>query len=99
MEKFGAGTLSENCVFLCDDDNDIEMALSCRFAFLPDVSSESMHKLIGKNPKTLVVASSIQQSSDSNNATATNSNLLGTTKATDVILQHVLDLFFDRPSN
>jgi hypothetical protein len=29
-------------VCLCDDDNDLEMALACRRAYLPSVSSDSI---------------------------------------------------------
>jgi hypothetical protein len=31
---------------LCDDDNDIEMALACRTAFLPSVTSESIRRRV-----------------------------------------------------
>ena len=30
---------------MCDDDNDIEMAVACRAAYLPSVTSESMRAL------------------------------------------------------
>ena len=30
---------------MCDDDNDAEMALACRGAYLPSVTSESMREL------------------------------------------------------
>ena len=34
--------LSRHAVCLCDDDNDLEMALACSHAYLPDVSSATM---------------------------------------------------------
>ncbi|KAL7476775.1 hypothetical protein ACHAW6_002612 [Cyclotella cf. meneghiniana] len=40
-----SSSLLKNRAFcLCDDDNDIEMALACRAAFLPSVTSESIRK-------------------------------------------------------
>ena len=35
---------------MCDDDNDLEMALACQHAFIPGVSSTSMTDVIAKNP-------------------------------------------------
>lgn len=40
---------SNRWVCLCDDDNDIEMALYCHHAYIPCVSSESMQKAISNN--------------------------------------------------
>ncbi len=42
--------LSNHAVCMCDDDNDLEMALACQHAYLPDVSSESMSATITKFP-------------------------------------------------
>ncbi|CAB9504674.1 expressed unknown protein [Seminavis robusta] len=42
--------LSKHCVCLCDDDNDLEMALACQHAFIPGISSTSMANVIGKHP-------------------------------------------------
>jgi hypothetical protein len=40
-----SSSLLKNRAFcLCDDDNDIEMALACRTAFLPSVTSETIRK-------------------------------------------------------
>ena len=50
--KFGndIADLSHRSVCLCDDDNDIEMALACSHAFIPALSSGSMKQIIEKNP-------------------------------------------------
>lgn len=45
-----ADILSAHCVCLCDDDNDLEMALACQHAFIPGISSQSMADIIAKNP-------------------------------------------------
>ena len=39
-------SLKTNAYCLCDDDNDIEMALACKTAYLPSVTSESIRKLV-----------------------------------------------------
>lgn len=41
--------LSTRSVCLCDDDNDLEMALACQHAYIPDVSSTSMSEMISKH--------------------------------------------------
>ena len=38
--------LSNHAICLCDDDNDLEMALACGHAYLPSVSSESMQETV-----------------------------------------------------
>lgn len=38
---------------MCDDDNDLEMALACRHAFVPGVSSTSMARVILDNPNQI----------------------------------------------
>lgn len=42
--------LSKHAVCMCDDDNDLEMALACQHAYLPDIASESMRETIEKFP-------------------------------------------------
>jgi len=42
--------LSRHCICMCDDDNDLEMALACQHAFIPSVSSTSMADVIAKHP-------------------------------------------------
>ena len=38
-------SLKSHAYCMCDDDNDIEMAVACRAAYLPSVTSESMRAL------------------------------------------------------
>jgi hypothetical protein len=47
--------LKTHAYCLCDDDNDIEMALACRAAYLPSVTSESMRKLASSDDNSLIV--------------------------------------------
>lgn len=51
QHKFGSqlSDLSRRSICLCDDDNDIEMALACSHAFVPAYSSESMRETIQAN--------------------------------------------------
>lgn len=42
--------LKNHCICLCDDDNDIEMALACHHAFLPSIASDSMRQTVIANP-------------------------------------------------
>jgi hypothetical protein len=42
--------LSNHCVCVCDDDNDLEMALACHHAYIPAISSTSMEEVIASNP-------------------------------------------------
>lgn len=48
--------LKNHCICLCDDDNDIEMALACHHAFLPSVASDSMLQTISEHPNQCTVA-------------------------------------------
>lgn len=47
-------SLKSHACCLCDDDNDVEMALACRNAYLPSVTSESMRKLARENRNVIV---------------------------------------------
>lgn len=47
-------TLKSHACCLCDDDNDVEMALACRIAYLPSVTSESMRRLANENRNVIV---------------------------------------------
>jgi len=47
-------SLKSHACCLCDDDNDVEMALACRNAYLPSVTSESMRKLASENRNVIV---------------------------------------------
>jgi len=42
--------LSNHAVCMCDDDNDLEMALACQHAYLPDIASESMRQTVAEFP-------------------------------------------------
>lgn len=54
-------TLSENALCMCDDDNDLEMALACRRAYFPSITSESVRRTVddvadgGKDPQGKLV--------------------------------------------
>lgn len=45
-----AAELRDRALCMCDDDNDAEMALACRAAYLPSVTSDSMRDLV-KSPE------------------------------------------------
>ena len=47
-------SLKSHACCLCDDDNDVEMALACRKAYLPSITSESMQKLVSENSDMIV---------------------------------------------
>jgi hypothetical protein len=47
----------ERCLCLCDDDNDLEMALSCFHTFVPIVTSVSMDNAIQSHPGKFTVTS------------------------------------------
>ena len=49
-EKQSISSSNEGWVCLCDDDNDLEMALFCHHAYIPSVTSESMQHMISKHP-------------------------------------------------
>ena len=46
----GEDFLSNHAVCMCDDDNDLEMALACQHAYLPDIASQSMIDTIEEFP-------------------------------------------------
>jgi hydroxymethylpyrimidine pyrophosphatase-like HAD family hydrolase len=50
-------SLKKHACCLCDDDNDIEMALACHKAYLPSVTSESIRKLAGENGHMIITES------------------------------------------
>ncbi|KAL7439221.1 hypothetical protein ACHAXH_004366 [Discostella pseudostelligera] len=55
-DEGGGSILKTHAYCLCDDDNDIEMALACRAAYLPSVTSESMRILASLDDNSLIVA-------------------------------------------
>jgi hypothetical protein len=43
--------LKDHAVCLCDDDNDLEMALACGHAYIPEISSSSMKNVMNRYPE------------------------------------------------
>jgi hypothetical protein len=72
-------TLQKNAVCLCDDDNDLEMALACHHAFLPGISSQSMRRVIDQNPNHMTVTGGMD-------------DLEGGTKASELALNAILTM-------
>lgn len=70
--------LAKHAICLCDDDNDLEMALACHHAFAPGVSSDSMARVISDNPRQIT-------------ATGGPGQALEGTRATEKALQLALD--------
>lgn len=68
--------LASDCVCLCDDDNDIAMALACSHAYLPALSADSLASLTRSEPEHFTVAAKDVQK---------------TTKATEQVLEKILD--------
>lgn len=61
--------LRENAVCLCDDDNDLEMALACKRAFVPGISSTSMAQIIEQNAVKISVTGGIGDLDEGTSAT------------------------------
>lgn len=57
------------CLCLCDDDNDIEMALSCLHVYIPLISSESMEECVKSHRAKFTVASISKNCNDGVEAT------------------------------
>ena len=73
--------LSSESVCICDDDNDIEMALACTHAYIPALTSESMEETIRRNPTKFT--QTCQQGT------------ITSTFATDAALQLIYDEVFE----
>ncbi|GIM06259.1 hypothetical protein Vretimale_10615 [Volvox reticuliferus] len=56
MAHFGAA--AKDCSFLCDDDNDLELAAEVGRAFLPSLTSDSIRQAAEARPEHFVVAKS-----------------------------------------
>lgn len=56
--------LARHAVCMCDDDNDLEMALACQHAYLPDIASDSMRETIAKFPDHFTTTFRNEKSSD-----------------------------------
>eukprot|EP00798_Chlamydomonas_sp_ICE-L_P014687 gene14687-20726_t len=50
------GAKAEDCTFLCDDDNDMELAAAIGRAFLPSVTSDSVKSAIAARPDHYTIA-------------------------------------------
>ncbi|GMH34193.1 hypothetical protein BSKO_02027 [Bryopsis sp. KO-2023] len=74
MKHFNAHP--SNCVFLCDDDNDLELAREVGQTFLPSITTDSVKQAILENPKKL-------------NAIQGTSGTMATEKALDLVLDHL----------
>jgi hypothetical protein len=74
--------LSLESVCICDDDNDIEMALACSHSYVPAATSDSMAKTLRENP---------------NQFTQTFQQGITSTAATEVALQLVYDSVLSQP--
>jgi len=61
--------LATRCICLCDDDNDIEMALACLHAYIPMTSSDSMVNVIRAHKTKFTVTASEDDGIDSTKAT------------------------------
>ena len=55
--------VSKHAVCLCDDDNDLEMAMACRRAFIPAITSATMKAAIETYPKQFTVTASVGEGS------------------------------------
>ena len=56
--------LSKHAVCMCDDDNDLEMALACQHAYLPDIASESMRQTVATFPTHFTTCFSEKEEGD-----------------------------------
>jgi hypothetical protein len=61
--------LEQNALCLCDDDNDLEMALACRHAFVPGISSGSMAEIVNENGNKITVTGGTEELEEGTSAT------------------------------
>jgi hypothetical protein len=54
---FSDTSVPGRCICLCDDDNDLEMALECLHAYIPHVTSHSMAEAVRLHPGKFTVTS------------------------------------------
>ena len=57
----GEELLKSRAICLCDDDNDIEMAVACKKSFLPGITSLSMLDLVRENPRKIIVTERLDE--------------------------------------
>lgn len=67
---------------MCDDDNDLEMAMACGKAFLPSISSETMKRAAQDYPNKIIICASTSTSA---------SQPVKETKATEVALMAAIE--------
>jgi hypothetical protein len=75
--------LGTRCVCLCDDDNDLEMALACGHAFVPSITSESMAEAVQRHRDRFTVTASMADGGGI---------VVEGTNATEAALERVLDM-------
>lgn len=86
MDALSAGNLEDNSIFLCDDDNDLELAMSCRLAFVPFATSKGMSDLISKHPRKIVCVIGTGKNGVGNDDTTS----METTHCTELVLESIL---------
>jgi len=42
--------LSKHAICICDDDNDLEMAMACSHAYLPSIGAKTMKEIVSRQP-------------------------------------------------
>lgn len=62
-------TAMKHSVCLCDDDNDLEMALACGHAFVPGISSDSMEQTVLENQSQITVTGGLDTGLEGTSAT------------------------------
>lgn len=55
MGRFGAD--ADQCVLLCDDDNDLALAAAVRKAYLPGITADSVRAAVEAAPERFYVSS------------------------------------------
>ena len=70
-------SLEANGYCMCDDDNDVELALACREAYLPSLTSDSMKDLVGSGKWSLFLTEDVE-------------NGIVETRATEVALERII---------
>lgn len=88
--------LSTQCLCICDDDNDIEMALACYHAYIPCITSNTMAQTIKEhsNHFTVTIPSS-QTNNDNDNVDYT----ISTEMALHLVLQRIKKHNSNNPSS
>jgi hypothetical protein len=59
-QKSPQGLLASSSFCVCDDDNDIPLAMACKKAFLPTLSSKSMKDMVEVRGNEAVVTEDIK---------------------------------------